>query len=163
LTQDGIMQRLQLLATMFPGQISLEKAMSALNGANLDSLDQGYHLQVEKQQREIKQMLALGDTLGEFTRPEDFDKAAVPIPAMWDDDAVHLDVIHQFMQTEIFDRQPEAVQTVFQEHEAAHRKQQNDKAMQAQMQAESMAAQQGLGNAAKPQQPIPPPDVPQAP
>lgn len=160
ITKDGVMTTIQQLATLFPGSLNVDKVMSALNGQSLDELDQGYELQVEKQQREIHQMIALSDTLHPLATGADFQPANVCIPIPADDDEIHLDVLHQFMETEQFEDLPDEVKTVVSLHEQAHQQQQAQKAAQAAEAQAAAAEQQGAANAAKPQTPPPAPNTP---
>jgi hypothetical protein len=162
LTKDGVLNTVTQLAELFPNQISLDKALQAINSANMQFIDQGYQLQVEKQQREIKKAIALGPTLTPGATPEQWAQAGIPIAEPQDDDQVHLDVLHQFMETEQFDNQPEVVKESLQLHEQQHRQQQSTKAVMAQQQQMTAAAQLGMQNAASPQGQIAAPDTSQS-
>jgi hypothetical protein len=150
-TQQAIEQKIMNYAQM--GWISPHEAMAAIDGGTAQGLAEGYELQIQKQWREIQQILRVAGTLAPGAPPEAFIPAAIPEAKPYDDHSIHREVLHQFFATVDFERQPEAVQEIFLLHDQQHQ------ALQAQAAAEQAQAQLeqaqglGMGNAAKPQAP----------
>ena len=109
-----------------------------------------YALDVSKQQREITQMISLGN--------EALPGGEVPIAAQHDNHKVHRYELHKWMKTLDFEREPPMVKEAAMLHDQQHAY------YEAQEQAQQMAAQTqmaqelGAANAAKPQLPKPAPD-----
>lgn len=141
------------------GWITPQQAMAAIDGGTAESLAMGYQLQVSLAQRRIQQILALAGTLDTATPPEQFAKAGIPDATPADDHDIHRDVIHQYMATVDFERQPDAVKTVLQLLDLQHEQLQAQAVAKAAQEQMENAQELGMGNAAKDPGPPKPPDM----
>lgn len=122
--------------------IAREKALEALEGGFADGLLDDIADDQAKQQREIQQIIALGDLAlagGEAPDADDFDRHDV-----------HLDELHRFMKTHEFELLPSAVQEVFRLHEQQHKMFVQQEQMEQAAQQVQQAEQLGMANATRP-------------
>ena len=158
-TREGI--RTAVFEYADRGWITPEQAMAAIDGGVAENLIESYENQISKQQREILRILALDKTLDPNVQPDHFAQAGIPIPARFDNDPLHKQVLEQYMTSADFERQPLPVQQILEWHYDAHSAQQDKKAADAAMQQQQTAASLGMANAARPQgTPPPAPSMP---
>lgn len=152
LTRQAIEQKVFNLVQTFPGQISKEDAISAIESGTWETLIEDFDLDVSKQEREIQQMIALGN--------EQLPGGDAPSVAWRDNDDIHLQRLHRWMQTRDFEDSHPVTQAAAENHEQQHFLQQQAKKQQAAQTQTLMAEQQGAANAASPQGAKPMPSLP---
>lgn len=134
LQQQGIIMNL-----VDRGLVPHEQAIMALNAGTADVLIDAYELNVDKQKREIGQLVQMGSMQG----------PGVPmVDPIADDHAVHLDMIKKWMVTRDYETQPEAVKEAARVHAQWHEQEQMKQAMAGMMLASAQAEQNGMMNAA---------------
>lgn len=137
-------QRALIMALVDKGLVDPKKAIQALNAGTSDILIDDYELDVEKQKREVQQLVQMGLMQGQGVPMVDEEA---------DGHQVHLDVLHSWMKTIDFERQPAAVQEAARIHSQWHTQALQGQQMQ-QIQLQTAAAEQlGAQNAAAPQAP----------
>lgn len=140
LTRQAIEQKVMNLVQAFPGQISKEEAIAAIEAGTWETLIEDYDLDVSKQQREIEQMIALGN--------EQLPGGQAPDAAPWDNHDVHLQRLHRWMKTRDFEESHEVTQAAAMNHEAMHQQLIADEQARAQAAQAAQAEQAGMSNAA---------------
>lgn len=158
------------------GWISGHQAMAAISGGTAEALIDDYELDVQRQYREIDALEALET----WTPDEEFVRAQelwvangndpeqmpdelwslppVPFASEQDNHVVHMDVLKQWMKTREFELLPQLAQDAARNHLQQHDQMMKQTAMDSALEQQNMAAQLGMGNAAKPQTPTQPGD-----
>jgi hypothetical protein len=171
----GYMEQ-RLLGYAERGWLEPHQVMAAINGGVAAQLIDSYELDIARQYREIEQLLAIGGWKpdGYFQRaidvyalqggnaetlPPHIEEVmpAAPMAEAYDDHAVHIDVMEQWMKTTEFEQQPPLVKQGAKNHLAQHQFL-VDQEIQAQAMAQAQrAVGLGMGNAGKlPGQKAPP-------
>ena len=164
----------QLMET---GMIPFHQGMAAINAGTAQKLIDSYELQIDKQYREIKQMIALGQesaqdlpepdaVVYQLVTEQGLDMATASQVALEvlqgavlelgpqvgdeDDDEIHIDVLSQWMVTWDFEQQPDVVKGVARAHLAAHKAAQANAMMETMAATAQRAEAAGADNAARP-------------
>lgn len=159
--QTRAAQEAKIMMFADKGWVEPHKAMAALSGGSAQRLIDEFELDINRQYREIEQMMELANApapeLREDLPPEyqmallqEHLSATSPYVEEHDNHTIHMDVLKQWMKTRDFDEQPDVVKGIARLHYMQH--QQADQAMLMQeMQRQSMmAAQAGMNNAGSP-------------
>lgn len=164
----------QLMET---GMVPFHQGMAAINAGTAQKLIDSYELQIDKQYREIKAMIALGEqsaadlpdldeVVYQLQATQGLDEGTAGQVAMEmlqgavlemgpqvgdeDDDDIHADVLSQWMLTWDFEQQPKVVQGVARAHLAEHKSRGMQAQIAAQQASNQIAQQTGEENAARP-------------
>jgi hypothetical protein len=139
-TRESMEQKILTYAQL--GWIDKPEGLAAMDSGTLEALNLNYEMNQAKQQREIHQMIGLGDPR--------LPGGQVPIAKPFDDHKVHLGVLHTWMLSESFESSPPQVQEAAELHAEQHEQ------LMAEADAQALAAQNaqaeslGAANAAKP-------------
>lgn len=147
-TRQAVMQQIQWIATVFPGWLTPEVALAALNGGTAEKLLESYELDVARAHQVIERLKEgpeafLSEPITDPSQPPSW------MPRPFDNIAVHKAVFADWMKTSDYEMAPEPVK------EAANLYWQGlewleaqKAARQAAMQAQ-MAQQLGMANASR--------------
>lgn len=169
-TRQAVEQRVQWLVQMFPGFISPEAAMAAIEGGVGEKLIEGYELDVARAQLMLKKITAGPQVM--FAEPlvpggvNPVTQEPMPIPSWaprpFDNVGVHIHIFGDYMKTPDYDMQAPPVQEALRLYYDACESLKNQAAMQAAIQQQQMAEGQGMANAGM-QQVKPMPSMPKPP
>jgi hypothetical protein len=162
-------QEAKVMTFVTNGWIPIHQAMAALNAGTAERLIDDFELDIARQHREIKQIIAIAgenaDGIPDVTEvvqntgmePEqamELLHAAIleigPTVEDFDNHEIHIDVISQWMKTVDFEEQPDVVKGVARAHRDQHSQMMAAVQMQQQQAQAGLAEQQGQENAAKP-------------
>lgn len=108
-TRESILNKLNWIAQTFPGYLSPEAAMAALEGGTGEKLIESYELDVARANMMLQKILAGPDVL--FAEPlTDPTRPPSWAPRPFDNVAVHMAIFADFMKTPEFDRSPPEAQ-----------------------------------------------------
>ena len=147
-TKQAIEQKVFAMADR--GWITPDQAMRAINNGTAEQLVDDADLDVSKQQREIQQMVAMGD--------DNLPGGDAPIAGEFDKHSIHRYELHKWMKTVDFDRQHDLVKEAAKAHDEQHKVLEEQAAFEEAQRQTQMAEQLGMQNAAKPQGAKPMPD-----
>jgi hypothetical protein len=158
-TREAIEQK--ILAFADRGWISPEAAMAAINGGTAETLVESYELDVARANLMIQKIKAGPEALfGQPPRLENGQEVPAWMPRPFDNVAVHKAVFADWMKTQEFDTATPDVQEAAQLYYAGCEQIEQQQAFAAAQMQTAMAEQQGMQNAARPQDGKPMPDQP---
>ena len=148
------------------GLVEPHQAMAAINGGTAEDLLDDYELDVARQHREIRDLMLLGgwqpsmrarrfyELRAVGLAPEGADPLQAEMPALpmaeeYDNHAVHIDVLRQWMKTREFEMQPPLIQQAAREHLAQHQLLADVEWMKAAQRQGARAEALGSANAAR--------------
>lgn len=158
-TRQGVENRVQWIVQTFPGYVSPEAAMAALEGGTGEKLIEGYELDVARANLMIQKIVAGPEVL--FAEPIT-DPALPPswAPREFDNTAVHMQVFGDYMKTPDYDQQPPEVQEALRLYYDGCKFLKEQAQIREAMQQQQMAEGLGMANAAAPQGGKPMPSLP---
>jgi hypothetical protein len=144
------------------GWIEPHQAMAALNAGTAEAIIDEYELDIARQHEEIMEMLQIGevpvpDTIGELSSddPEAAHKLLeqhlieqAPPVEEFDNHAIHLDILRQYMKTSDWTQQTDAVKGILRSHYMLHEQALKGQQLEQQMQLVQAGAMKGNAGAA---------------
>lgn len=159
-TRQAVEQRVQWLVQMFPGQVSMEAAMAAIEGGTGEQLIESYELDLARAHLMVQKIISGPDAflLQPLTDPMQ--------PPPWaprkdiDNVSVHIHVFADYCKTPDYDNQPIPIQEALRLYLEACVFLKNEAAIQQQMMQAQTAASIGMSNATSPMGSKPMPSLP---
>jgi hypothetical protein len=153
------------------GWVEPHKAMAALAGGSAQKLIDEFELDISKQYREIEEIMKVASVPAPAIHPDlpsthamaiiqEHVLESIPKVEDFDDHAIHMDVLKQWMKTRDFEEQPDVVKGAARAHYLQHEQADQAQQFQAAQQAAAQAQSIGQGNATKLPQPVGQPSSP---
>lgn len=148
-TRQAIIQQIQWIATVFPGYLTPEAALAAINGGTAEKLIESYELDVARAHQVIQKLKAGPEVfLAEAGNP---DRPPSWMPRPFDNLAVHKAIFADWMKTSDYDLAAEPVKEAADLYWRGLEYLEAQRAAQQAAMQNAIAAQQGMTNAAAPQ------------
>jgi hypothetical protein len=148
-TKEQVEQTVMNFAQL--GWVDKNQAIQAIESGTTENLVEDVELDEAKQWREIQDMMG--------TRSEETPGGGIPQVVPWDNDAVHMYVLKNWLQTVEYEAEPDWVKAGAVNHYNAHKLQMETKQMQQVQQQSALAQSMGNQNAARPSSPSPTPSL----
>lgn len=161
--RQRVLEELSFMQANYPNSISAEAAWSALQGGNGEGLLKSYDLDIEAAWRLVELLKQGPDVV--LNMPNRFDHSLgmdVPgwMPRKQYNLVIFKQVLGDYFKTPDFEAQPPEAQAIFELVWDGLEWLEQMRVLKLQAQTMDAAAQQGLGNAGKPQSPPPLPSMP---